>query len=118
MENRRAAGSRWEEQAADYLVGKGYRILERNFRSKTGEIDIVARHKDILVFVEVKARRNANYGRPCEAVTPQKLRTISRTAEFYMCRFKCHDASARIDVLEIIETEGSLVFSHIENVTG
>ena len=86
MGNNRRVGSEYEERAALYLEGMGYRILERNFRCRLGEIDLVARHKGYLVFVEVKYRRSERYGAPAEAVGYQKQRTISKVAQYYLMR--------------------------------
>lgn len=117
-ENRRQAGAQWETEAADYLSRKGYRILARNFRSRSGEIDLVLQVNEVLVFVEVKARRSQRYGRPAEAVTPAKLRNIHQTAQFYMTRYGKHHMEARIDVVEVFDTENGLHFEHLVNVTG
>ena len=77
--NRRETGSRYEKQAAVFLEQKGYEILEMNFRCRRGEIDLVARDGEYLVFVEVKYRADLRCGRPAEAVTPAKIQRI-RTA--------------------------------------
>lgn len=94
-----------EEVAAEYLVSKGYTILERNYRYDHREIDIIARTDTRLVFVEVKARtdnaRNLKrYGRPSSAVTKQKQKLISDAAFFYMRSNSIH-MGARIDVIEV-----------------
>jgi len=84
--DRRARGQRAEDSAAALLRGKGYRIVERNFRCKLGEIDIVATDGDTLVFVEVRSRRSARYGTALETVSPAKQRTIARVAQVYLAR--------------------------------
>ena len=81
--NRRAVGSGYESYAADYLESQGYRILERNFRCRAGEIDLIARDGKYLVFIEVKYRRNPAGGDPLEAVNGRKQMTISRVASYY-----------------------------------
>lgn len=74
------SGSEGESFAADYLIKNGYRILERNFRTPLGEIDIIARDGETLVFIEVKARSNARFGPPQLAVDHRKQVKISRVA--------------------------------------
>ncbi|MCD2492652.1 YraN family protein [Lacrimispora sp. NSJ-141] len=82
--NRRQIGVKYEELAARILCSSGYRILERNFRCRLGEIDIIARHRGYLVFIEVKYRKDAGTGYPEEAVDVRKQTVIRKTAEFYM----------------------------------
>lgn len=116
--NRRQDGSDGETIVADFLEKKGFAIKTRNYLCHTGEIDIIAEIKDVLVFVEVKARRNQNYGRPAEAVTPSKLKRIERTALWYMSAHKLHDRQARIDVVEVWWEPAGVRIVHLENVTG
>lgn len=116
--NRRQDGTRGEAAVAEYLRDKGYVIRTCNYLCHTGEIDIIAEHKEVLVFVEVKARRNQNYGRPCEAVTPAKLKRIERTALWYMSANRLHDRNARIDVVELWWESSGMRIEHLENVTG
>lgn len=91
--NRRRLGDRAEEAACRYLEARGYRVLQRNFRTRRGEIDIVAREGKLLVFIEVKYRARANQGRPEEAVGYRKQQQIIRVAREYLwgaevdCRF-------------------------------
>jgi len=72
-----------EDLAAEFLRKNGYKILERNFRSKFGEIDIIAQDKDTLVFVEVKTRWSEKFGLPEEAITPWKIKKIKKAGEYY-----------------------------------
>lgn len=109
-----------EDAACDYLKKKGYILLERNFRKSYGEIDIIARLKDLLVFVEVKTRTNANYGTPFDAIAPHKLRQIVKGAKYY--KYVLHPNlpdNLRIDAIGVI-VSGDKVQSieHIENITG
>lgn len=73
-----------EEFAANLLELQGYRILERNFRCRMGEIDLIAEKDGEISFVEVKTRRSARFGRPAEAVSPEKQRRMRKAAEFYL----------------------------------
>ncbi|WP_312353675.1 YraN family protein, partial [Aminipila sp.] len=75
-------GFQGEEVASNYLKNKGYQVLERNFRCKMGEIDIIACIHKTLVFVEVKTRRNLKFGLPCEAITKNKKVHIKKVAAF------------------------------------
>jgi putative endonuclease len=99
-----------EDFAANLLLSKGYKILERNFRSKFGEIDIIAKEGGSLVFVEVKARWSKNFGSPEDAVTPQKLYKIQKTAEYFSLLHKGLPVKERIEVVAL-EIEGSKVVS-------
>ena len=82
--NRRQTGSHYEELAAEYLTARGYRILEKNFRDRRGEIDLIAKDGRTLVFVEVKYRSTNESGLPEEAVDLRKQRQISRVAAWYL----------------------------------
>lgn len=110
--NRRRIGAEYEELAAEYLKKKGFRILERNFYTKAGEIDLVARDGRYLVFVEVKYRRDAREGDPLEAVNSRKQGRIRRAAQVYL---KLHhlgeDTPCRFDVVGIL---GEAV-THVED---
>ncbi len=95
---------RWgEERAAEFLKAKGYRILERNYKNKIGEIDVIASDGKILLFVEVKTRRSLAYGQPYEAVTYHKQIKIARVAFAYL-KHRCGtvDVNARFDVISIV----------------
>lgn len=81
--NKRQTGSDYEAKAVEYLQDKGVRILEQNYRNRKGEIDIIARDGEYLIFVEVKYRRDIQKGAPEEAVTYAKQRNICRVADFY-----------------------------------
>lgn len=94
-------GKNAESTAEKYLRKKGYKILERNYRTDLGEVDIIARHKGAIVFVEVKARKSNRYGAAKFAVTPSKQRKISMVALFYLKHTGNINASARFDVVTI-----------------
>ena len=109
-------GDYGEEVAANSLQNKGYKVIDRNFRCKLGEIDIVAGKDKVLVFVEVKTRRGCSYGLPCEAVTLNKLQHIQRAASVYALKNRLSDVQQRIDVIEVLcEGEKSYI-RHMENV--
>jgi putative endonuclease len=94
-------GESSENLAVWYLKKNGYKIIEQNYRSRMGEIDIIARDKRTIVFVEVKSRRSIRYGSPKFAVTPKKQRKISMVALYYLKTTNQIDAKARFDVVAI-----------------
>ena len=104
VSNKRSVGSSHEQLAAEYLKREGYRILCMNFRSRYGEIDIVAMEGDILVFLEVKYRSGRQAGAPWEAVNIRKQGRICRTADFYRVRYGVgEDVQVRFDVVAILD---------------
>ncbi len=111
--NKRSAGAEYELMASDYLIGKGYRILRRNYRVRQAEIDIIAFKDDTYVFVEVKYRKNSVSGTSLEAVTVTKQKKISKAALYYMNqnRIDIYTANIRFDVIGI---DGGKI-THIEN---
>jgi putative endonuclease len=98
-------GERGENVAAKYLTQLGYRILQRNYRSKLGEIDIVARDGRVLVFVEVKTRADAQ-PRPEDQVNLEKQNQITKSASLYLNRFGHPQPPARFDVIAIVWPDG------------
>ena len=94
-------GRRGEEYAARYLMGCGFRIVERNFRAKVGEIDIVAVDGDELVFVEVRYRRSAGHGTPAETVGPRKRLRLVRAAALFLQARGASDTPCRFDVVAL-----------------
>lgn len=108
--NRRAYGSAGEDAACAYLAGRGWEILDRNVRRGRGEIDIIARRRGAVAFVEVKRRSGLGYGRPAEAVNREKQRRIVQAAAIYMQEKGLDEANIRFDVIEILPGE----LRHIE----
>ena len=102
----RALGLAGEEIACAYLRRKNYTILARSFRLLRGEIDIIAKDGETLVFVEVKARADESHGRPEESVTPGKQRQIRRIALGYLAENHAGDVPCRFDVIAILLREG------------
>ena len=105
MRDRRETGSAGENAACAALRKNGLRILERNYRRATGEIDIIAREKRVIVFVEVKTRASLEHGRPAEAVTPSKQGHIIRTAMIYLKENRLSERDVRFDVVEVLPGE-------------
>lgn len=102
--NKRSVGTKYEQEAADYLINVGFEILEMNFRCKLGEIDIIAKKNDYIHFIEVKYRKSSRYGYPVEAVDYRKRRKICKTAMYYICKNGLSDNQcASFDVLSILD---------------
>ena len=95
-------GKSGEEAALDFLRGRGYRILNTNYKNKLGEIDIIAQDKDTLVFIEVKTRSTDRWGLPAEAVSISKQRQISKVAVSFLKENNLLDKKARFDVVSIL----------------
>lgn len=105
-------GKKCELIATNYLKQKGYKILENNYKNIIGEIDIICQDNDIIVFVEVKHRTSAKFGRPIEAITSHKLMKIRQTATGYLKFKRKLDSSVRFDAIEILDDE----IRHIQNI--
>jgi len=101
LNRRQQFGKESESLAVRYLKKNGYKILEQNYRNKLGEIDIIAKEKGTLVFVEVKARKTHVFGNPKWAVTPKKQRKISMVALYYLKATKQIHVKARFDVIAL-----------------
>jgi len=101
--------------AEKFLQRKGYRILDRNYRIRSGEVDLIAAHGTYIIFIEVKFRRNLDYGLPREAVTKTKTQQIIKTAMHYITKKALHEQDIRFDVVEVLEVENELQINHIEN---
>lgn len=113
--NDMSIGIQGEEIAANYLENKGFSVIDRNFKCRMGEIDIVACEKRTLVFVEVKTRRSLRYGLPCEAVTKSKQHHIRKAASFYAAKNQISYIEQRIDVVEILYIGEKAYIRHIKN---
>lgn len=107
-------GEKAEGLAASFFIDKGYHILERNYRRRCGEIDLIVEDRSQLVFVEVKARRSARFGLPQEAVTHHKQQQIIRVAQWYLLEKGYTGRRARFDVLAIsFSVTGRPIIEHI-----
>lgn len=105
-----------EDEAVKYLEQKGYKILDRNFSCKRGEIDIIALDKDEIVFIEIKARISLKYGLPSEAVTKNKLKHIYKTAEYYLYTRNLLNENTRIDMIEVYIKNNQVIINHLKQV--
>lgn len=109
--NKREIGKQKEQQAVDFLEQKGYTIISRNFRTKFAEIDIVAKDKDSVVFVEVRSRAYDSLGRPEESVNKRKQEKLVKAASLFLAGYKGSYENIRFDVVAIVGDE----IIHIEN---
>jgi putative endonuclease len=96
-------GKKSEEMAAQFLLSRGYRILERNYRTPRGELDLIALDGDVLVFVEVKARRGVSFGEPQWAVNQRKRQHLIKASLFYLSRKRIQSRYCRFDLVVIQE---------------
>jgi putative endonuclease len=112
---RQKLGAYGEKIAADYLVSMGYKLIAQNYRTRQGEIDMIAEDGDELVFIEVKTARDDRYGPPETWVNPRKQRKIFRNALYYVTVHHLNDIDCRFDVIAIIQTAGIPEINHIKN---
>ena len=118
MSDHRQKLGRWgEQQAAQYLESHGYKVLDRNWRCRRGEIDLVAKEGDVLVFVEVKTRRGRDYGTPEEALTRHKVKRLLELGQRYMLERDIEDVDWRVDLVAVeLDKQGKLLrFEHVPN---
>lgn len=115
--NLKSKGEEGEEIAVKFLVELGYRILKRNYRySNKGEVDIVAKDGEYLVFVEVKNRKNLNFGMPEYAITKNKMKQLYKIAAAYQYENKLNEMECRFDVIAILDQpSGNPYVNHIKN---
>lgn len=110
-------GSYGEDLASSYLKKNGYYILNKNFRNRYGEIDLICRHDGLIIFIEVKSRYTYHYGSPCESVTYSKQRQIINLCKFYILTKKLFNYNCRFDVVEIYfnKNDESYLIKHIKD---
>jgi putative endonuclease len=109
-------GTKGEDIAAAYLQQQGHLLLERNFRTRYGEVDLVTRHGDAIVFVEVRTRRTATYGTPEESVTARKGQRLVLAAQQYLQDNSMEQAHWRIDLVSVRMQGGQPKVTHLHNV--
>jgi putative endonuclease len=102
MFGKKEVGKLGEDIASSHIFKNGYSIIERNFRTKFGEIDIIAKDHKYIAFIEVKTRKGTRFGYPREAVDKFKQSKIKNIASLYLAKKKLWDSSVRFDVVEII----------------
>lgn len=111
-QNKRQTGAAYELKAEEYLLGNSYKILERNFRNRSGEIDLIAKKDGVIRFIEVKYRTTSDFGNPLEAVDVRKQNQIRKVAMYYLMKNKLSEwTPCQFDVIAF---EGEKM-THIEN---
>lgn len=115
---KRDLGHFGEAWAAGYLTRLGYRILDRNIRYRSGEIDLVAEDGDDLVFVEVKCRRSRDFGSPQDSITPRRFAHLAAAVQSYLVDRDFHDRSYRVDVIAVeVDARGAVArHEHLRGV--
>ncbi len=114
--NNRTYGNWGEDKACDYIHSIGYEIIERNFRNRLGEIDIIAKDGATVCFIEVKTRYSLTHGKPFESVNATKKRKLIQLAlSFLKYRFKTTSIKSRFDVISIIQDDTNISIKHIRN---
>ena len=118
MYKKKETGKLGEDLATRYLENKGYKILERNFEAKQGEIDIIALdlEKEELVFIEVKTRTTLRYGNPIEAVNENKQEHLIKTIKYYLYSRHLEEEFMRVDVIEIYLYKHRYKVNHIKQI--
>lgn len=118
MDQRKQTGRRGEDIAALFLTGKGYQIIERNWRCPAGELDLIAHDHDTLVFVEVRSRSGSRFGLAEESITPAKQARLIELAQTYIQEKTLAAQRWRIDVVAVQLGRGLPQINHIENAVG
>ena len=113
---RHEIGKIGEDLATKYLEDREYTIIERNFISRQGEIDIIAKDKKELVFIEVKTRTNTLYGMPVDAVNEVKQKHLINTVKYYLYKKHLENEFVRIDVIEVYLQENEYKINHIKQI--
>lgn len=117
MRAKDAVGRYGEDVAAAHVRGRGWEVLDRNWRTREGELDLVALDGDELVVVEVKTRRSVAFGHPAEAVTPRKLARVRRLAALWLAAHDVHPRSVRVDVIAVLlPVRGAAEVDHLVGV--
>jgi putative endonuclease len=113
--DRKNLGRRGETAATAFVQARGFKILETNYQTKIAEIDIIAKDKSCICFIEVKTRRSLKKGLPKESVTPSKQKKIIQGALFYLKEKNIMDSRVRFDVIEVLENKGNFCINLIKN---
>lgn len=116
MNAKQNIGKYGEDRAAEFLARLDYEIVERNWRGTGGEIDIVARDRDCLVFAEVKTRTRTGFGHPFEAITSQKLQRMRRLVAQWCAAKQLAGAKVRLDAISVLVVDGRVHIEHLKQV--
>jgi putative endonuclease len=112
---KKSLGKFGEKIASQYLEREGYLIVEKNYRCKSGEIDIIIKKDNLVAFVEVKTRTSMVYGEPVESINNIKTDKIRKVADFYLAINGIENCQIRFDVVLIQKVERKIIISHIKN---
>ncbi len=112
--NHLTKGKTCENFACNYLKKNGLKLIDKNFHSRYGEIDLIMQHHNMVVFIEVRYRKNQNYGGAKASITPAKQQKIQKTALYYMQK-KGHELNARFDVIAMTGESDNLAIEWIKN---
>lgn len=116
INKKKELGCLGEQIVSHYLEKIGYQVLERNYYCRQGEIDIVAKDGDEIVFIEVKTRKSNNFGRPSEAVNYMKVKHMYSVAGYFLYKFGLFDVFVRFDVIEVLLENGKFNLNHIKQI--
>ena len=116
MNTNQNVGKYGEDRAAEYLERLGYRLVERNWRCAAGEIDIVAKDKDCLVFAEVKTRTRTGFGHPFEAITQSKMLKMRQLVGEWCKANQAPSSQVRLDAISVLVTGGRVHIEHLKQV--
>ena len=116
MKNKKIIGKIGESLAAKYLEKNGYTIEKINYYCKFGEIDIIAKLNNMIIFIEVKTRTNLLYGYPVEAINNKKILHIRNSAKYYLYENKMYDFLIRFDVIEVYLKDYKYKINHIKDI--
>ncbi|TSE03423.1 YraN family protein [Aquimarina algiphila] len=114
MAEHNALGKKGEELAVNFLIHKGYDILERNYRYLKSEVDIIARNEDIVIAVEVKTRSTPEFGNPQDFVKPKQMQSLVRVMDHYITEHDL-DVEVRFDIVAIIKNKQGTNIEHLES---
>lgn len=116
MNNKKCIGTIGEKLAVKYLKENGYTINEMNFYCKYGEIDIIAKYENTIVFAEVKTRTNLLYGYPIDAINSKKMLHIRNSAKNYLYKNKIYKLEIRFDAIEVYLKDHKYIINHIKDI--
>jgi putative endonuclease len=116
VSNRQDIGQHFEQEALHFLQDKDFRLVERNFRCRMGEIDLIMQDKEDIVFVEVRSRAHTTYGHALESVNKSKINKLIRTATFYLMQKKwLYKVNSRFDVVAFTPKDNGMTLNWVKN---
>jgi len=116
MGQKQALGKYGEDLAAGFLKDRGYSVIDRNWRCSIGEIDLIAKYKNTLVFVEVKTRSGSGFGHPFEAITATKVLRMRRLSAQWVAEHDSQNFNLRLDAISVLIRSGKVAIEHIRQV--